>query len=539
MAIILTRPRRRGPTVRRRDVILILTATLIAFAALVAGWPAPSGSPARAAPPDEVLILAGAPSSIDPAGQGDIGSAAISAQLYESVTALDPSLTVRPALAASWDIEDGGRRIVFHLRDGLAFSDGGPLGAADVVRSWLRVIDPDRPSPLASLMIDVEGAAERLAGTVGEDGVALRATGNDVEVRLVRPAADFVAIVAGPTFAIVPPGFDGDGPIDADTFVGSGAYTVSAATPTGLTLLANERYWAGAPAIRTVQLIGDTGGRSAVAAFEDGDLDYTPISSSDAEWIRFDATLGPQLREVPSLSLEYLGFDTSRPPFDDARVRRAFAQAVDWARLVELATSDSTPANSMVPPGIPGRSDVDFVPSYDPDAARAALAEAGFPGGAGFPEVTYLTGGSPYASGLIADLERVLRIDVGLETMDFDSYFDRLTADPPAIWSLGWVADYPGRNDFLGVLLRSGQSNNYGRWSNAEFDAAIADAGAATDPVAANAAYDRAEAILQREAPVVPLAYGPGWALSREGLLGAQQNGLGILRIAGLDWADQ
>jgi oligopeptide transport system substrate-binding protein len=538
VATVLIGPPRRGPTVRSRNVALVLVATLIAVGVLVGGWPAATPRPAGAASPDEVRILSGAPQTIDPAAQGDIGSAAISAQLYESVTALDPSLVVRPALAASWDIEDGGRRIVFHLRDGLTFSDGTPLGAADVVRSWLRVIDPDRPSPLASLMIDVEGAAERLAGSVGEDGVALRATGNDIEVRLVRPASDFVAIVAGPTFAIVPPGFVG-GPIDPSSFVGSGPYTVSGVTPAGLTLTANSHYWAGAPAIRTVQLVGDLGGRSSVAAFEEDDLDYAPISSFDAAWIRFDANLGPQLRAVPSLSLEYLGFDTSRPPFDNADVRRAFAQAVDWRRVVELATSDATPANSMVPPGIPGRSDTDFLPKHDPDAARAALAAAGYPNGAGFPTVTYLTGGSAYASGMIADVERVLGIKVQIETMGFDTYFDRLAADPPAIWSLGWVADYPGRNDFLGVLLRSGQSNNYGRWSSAEFDAAITEAGAATDPVAENAAYDRAEAIVQRDVPVVPLAYGPGWALSRDGLLGAQENGLGILRMAGLDWADQ
>ncbi len=537
MAIILTRSRRHGPAARRRDIVL--AATLLAVAALVGAWPAGPPDSTRAAPPDEVLILSGAPQTLDPAGQGDIGSAAVTAQLFESVTALDPSLVVRPALAASWDIEDGGRKIVFHLRDGLTFSDGSPLRAADVVRSWLRVIDPARPSPLASLMIDVEGAAARLAGTVEEDQVGLLVTGNDIEVHLVRPAADFVAIVAGPTFAVVPPGFVGDAPIDADTFVGSGAFVVSAATLTGLTLTANERYWAGTPPIGTVKLVGDLGGRSSVSAFEDGDLDYTGISSSDAAWIRFDATLGPKLREVPSLSVEYLGFDTSRPPFDDVRVRRAFAGAVDWRRLVELADSESTPANSMVPPGIPGRSDADFLPKHDPEAARATLAEAGFPGGEGFPEVTFLTGGSAYASGMIADVRRELGITIRVETMDFDTYFDRLVVDPPAIWELGWVADYPGRNDFLGVLLRAGHSNNYGRWSNAEFDAAIDEAGAATDPAAANAAYDRAEAIVQREAPVVPLSYGPGWALSREGLLGAQQNGLGILRMAGLEWADQ
>ena len=106
------------------------------------------------------------------------------------------------------------------------------------------------------------------------------------------------------------------------------------------------------------------------------------------------------------------------------------------------------------------------------------------------------------------------------------------------MWALGWVADYPGRNDFLGVLLGSGASNNYGKWSSPTFDAAIADAVSAPDPEVASAAYDRAEAVVRDEVPVVPIEYGPGWALSRTGLLGAGQNGLGIVRMAGLAWAD-
>jgi ABC-type oligopeptide transport system substrate-binding subunit len=117
-------------------------------------------------------------------------------------------------------------------------------------------------------------------------------------------------------------------------------------------------------------------------------------------------------------------------------------------------------------------------------------------------------------------------------------YFERLESETPAMWSLGWVADYPGRNDFLGVLLGTGASNNYGGWSSPTFDAAIAEAVSATDPVVAAAAYDRAEAVVRDEVPVVPLVYGPGWSLSRTGLLGANQNGLGIVRMAGLAWAD-
>jgi oligopeptide transport system substrate-binding protein len=120
--------------------------------------------------------------------------------------------------------------------------------------------------------------------------------------------------------------------------------------------------------------------------------------------------------------------------------------------------------------------------------------------------------------------------------MEFDAYFDRLQNDAPAMWFLSWVADYPGRNDFLGVLLGSGANNNYGHWSSPEFDAAIDDAGAATDQAAAAAAFDRAEDVVQRDAPVIPMSYGSGWALSRDGLLGAAENGLSGVRLAGLAW---
>jgi ABC-type oligopeptide transport system substrate-binding subunit len=120
--------------------------------------------------------------------------------------------------------------------------------------------------------------------------------------------------------------------------------------------------------------------------------------------------------------------------------------------------------------------------------------------------------------------------------MDFDAYYDRLVADPPAIWSLGWIADYPGPDDFLGILLGSGRANNFGRWTSAEFDAAISSAGAAVEADARQAAFEEAERIVQAEAPVIPIAYGTTWALARDGLLGASENGLGIVRFAGLAW---
>ena len=518
----------------RRLIVLAVLATLFASC----------GGQALASPDRPVRILAGKPTTLDPAAQADAGSAAITAQLFESLTSFDADLHVRPALAESWRFDPGGRRVTFHLRPGLAFSDGTPLRASDVVRSWLRLIDPAHPSPLASLILDVDGAAAFLQGQASDPAsVGLHAddgTG-DLVVDLVRPATDFVNIVAGPTFAVVPPGIGAGAPVitPGPGFVGSGGYIVSNETATGLTLTSNPHYWAGKPAITTIELLSDLGGKGPVDAFAAGDIDYSPVSSIDATWLAYDATLGPQLRLVDSLSVEYYGFDTTKPPFSDARVRKAFGAAIDWRRMAALSGGDGTAqvANSMVPPGIPGRGDKDYVPAYDPAAARNLLAAAGYPGGAGFPATVLMTGGAAFDAAIVAEVKRELGITLQAETMG-DGYFDRLATDPPAMWALAWVADYPGPNDFLGVLLGTGASNNYGHWSAPAFDAAIAEAVSASDPAVASAAYDRAQSVVSDEVPVVPLVYGPGWALSRGGLLGAAQNGLGIVRMAGLAWAD-
>jgi ABC-type oligopeptide transport system substrate-binding subunit len=147
-----------------------------------------------------------------------------------------------------------------------------------------------------------------------------------------------------------------------------------------------------------------------------------------------------------------------------------------------------------------------------------------------------MTFGTAYDRAVVAEIKQVLGIDLAYETMSGD-YFTRLEDDPPELWSMGWVADYPAPNDFLGILLGTGSSNNYGGWSSSTFDTAIADALATTDPGAARAAFDRAEAIVRDEAPVIPLTYDVEWRLAREGLLGASENGLGITRMAGLAWS--
>ncbi len=500
---------------------------------------APASGDVGAGSKNAVTILGGDPTTLDPAVQGDVGSAQVTAQLFETLVAFDPSLNLRPALAGSWATGDGGRSITFRIRPGLKFSDGSALGAGDVVRSWLRLISPAHPSPLASLLDEIHGAAAYLAGkTTDVASVGLKAVGDTVVVTFDQPSTDFLAVVSGPSFGVVPSTMDDPATLAAGTFVGSGAYLLSARTGSELTLTANSLYWAGPAPIGTVHLLTTLNGRSPVEAFQAGTIDYAGIDPSDAAWLRYDATLGPQLRAVPSLSVTYFGFDVGQKPFDNPLVRKAFGQAVDWTRIVILASGGSlAAADSMVPPGIPGRSSRGFLPTYDPAAARAALAAAGYPGGVGLPKVTLVSTATGFEAPILADLHKNLGITVDSESMSFSDYFNRLAKDPPAFWSLSWVADYPGSNDFLGLLLGTGSSNNYGHWSSAAFDAAIAQARQATDPATASVAFDAAQSTVQAEVPVVPLAYGTGFALARTGLLGASDNGLGILRFAGLAWS--
>jgi oligopeptide transport system substrate-binding protein len=500
---------------------------------------AESTGPAIAADgPARARISGAQPLTWDPALAGDASSASVLAQVFEGLTAFDSESRVQPALADGWTVADDGRQITFHLREGISYSDGTRISAADVIGSWLRLIDPATPSPLASLLADVEGATDYQAGRATRDEVGLSADGQQLTVTFRRPATYFLAVTASPSLAVVPPAMRGRLALQPPSdIVVSGAYLPSVSGDQLIRLDANANYWAGPPPLAAIEIVTDLGGRSPVSAFQDGELDLTPVGSYDASWMKYDRALGPQLRRTDSFAVHYYGFDTTQPPFDDTRVRLAFAQAVDWSRLVRLGT-EGEPAGSMIPPGIAGHDGIDYRPAHDPEMARRLLAEAGYPAGADFPPVVLTSFGYGYEVAVAAEIEAELGISVPVEIFSFEDFLRRTSGnDRPSFWTLTWIADYPQAHDFLGLLLETGSSSNVGRWSNAEFDAAIAAAAATVDPLEQAAHYAAAQEVIRREAPAVPVEYGESWALSRNGLLGAVESSVGFVRLAGLDWA--
>ena len=213
------------------------------------------------------------------------------------------------------------------------------------MRSWLRLIDPDRPSPLASLALDIAGAEAYLRGTRPatrrRSGCMPTTAPATLVVDLVRPATDFVNIVAGPTLRGRPARASGTSAAALTPGQGlRGEWRLRPVRRRATTGLDpdRERRATGRvkPAITTIELVSDLGGRSAVDAFAAGDLDYTSVFGIDASWLAYDETLGPQLRLVDSLSVQYYGFDVTKAPFDDplrpAGVRRRPSTGGGWRR---------------------------------------------------------------------------------------------------------------------------------------------------------------------------------------------------------------
>ena len=490
--------------------------------------------PAHAA--DDVLrYLGGELKTLDPAHISDAADVQLLLQLYAGLTRLDENGEPYPSLAESWTVSDDGRTYTFTLRDGLRFSDGSPLRAEDVRRSWLRILDQATGTSAPDVLSVIRGAPERLDGGP-EDGVGIQAPdATTLVVELRHPAGYFPAITATPTAFVVPTTADAsDDWQTVDGFVGSGPYVVDSIDDTRLTLTANDQYVAGAPPIAEVQWIMQVESDS-VAAYNDDQVDLAGVSSFAASWIAYDPDFGPALHQAASLNVQYFGFDTSRPPFDDELVRIAFAAALDRERLVPLAEgAGGAPASSVVPPALwpEGLSD-DY--QYNPDTARRLLDEAGYVDRDDLGVITVADAGLGVGPA-VAAWEDELGVQITVEGMEFGDYLRALETEPPHIFTINWIADYPSPYALYSLLLLPDAASNYGDWTDSEFVRLLEAASAAETDAAQATAYREVDAYVDNLAPVIPWSYPTSWWLVRPGLRGLGNLTTGILDFGRVSW---
>jgi ABC-type transport system substrate-binding protein len=239
-------------------------------------------------------------------------------------------------------------------------------------------------------------------------------------------------------------------------------------------------------------------------------LNLTGVSLTEMDSVR-PRHPGEYVR-VPRLATGYIGFDVRRPPFDDVRVCRAFALAADRETLADVILKGyHLPATGgFVPPGMPGHSPGIGLP-YDPDQARHLLAEAGFPGGRGFPAVEAICVPSrlPHVGHLTARWREILGVEISWQFADAETWWGWLLSDPPQLLSAGWLADYPDPDSFLRTSTIPWSVG----WGNETCERLVEAARRVTDQPERMKLYRQAEKILIEEARILPLTYSSGHRL--------------------------
>jgi ABC-type oligopeptide transport system substrate-binding subunit len=468
-------------------------------------------APASPPPAPHALRLAPYdPVTLDPALDGVW-------QLFSGLVELTPELDVVPDVAQGWDTLDGGRKYLFHLRDDICWSDGVPVTAGDFEFAWKRVLDPATGSPYASSLYDIKGARAFHQGeTLDPGSVGIQARDKlTLVVELESPVAYFLQLAAnlGPMPAprhVVKK--LGQAWAEPEHLVTNGPFQLKSwKEDQPLLLVRNPQYhglYSGN--VQRVELFGRAtmNDRGLVSLYEADGLDHLYIGHlSDSEFLRAYQRNATDFIMPPIAAVFYYGFDVTRLPFDDVRVRRAFALATDIESGFPGPLAVPATRGGFVPEGMPAHQP-EIGLAYDLNGARQLLAEAGYPGGQGFPEIVSRVFPCGWGEGYrrvqqshwVEGLGIKMRW-VALSATEMDA---RRVEESPHTF-VDWVAAaYPDPD----AVLRLGIPWDWTGWSNERYTRLVEEARRTFDQGERMKLYKQADRILIEEAVVVPTEYG-------------------------------
>ena len=484
----------------------------------------------RSDPPADLVLVNGAePDSLDPAIISTQTEMRIVKALFEGLTRLEgKNATPEPGIAQRWDMSPDGVVYTFHLRTNAVWSTGQPIAAADFVWSWRRALAPETGAEYASQLFFIKGAEDYSTGKTNTatgkpftpDDVAVRALDpHTLRVELIGPTAFFLDLCAFPTLAVVPRFWvepHGDRWLLQSPVPTSGAYTLEFwRLNDRVRIRRNPRHWDAANILsERVDFLPIKSATTALNLYETGaadviwDKNLVPNELMDVLGKR------PDCHKFDYLGTYFFRFNMKRKPFTDVRVRKAFALALDRKKLVgKIARSGETPTAHFTPKGM-GVYEPPEGWGYDPEQARKLLAEAGFPGGQGFPPFHYLFKTDKLDEQVGVELQEIWRKELGvkmeLRAMEPKVYYSAQSALDYDLSRSSWIGDYNDPNTFLDMFM-SGNGNNRTGWANATYDNLIRTANLQTDPPKRAALLRQAETLLIRDdLPIVPLWFYAG-----------------------------
>jgi oligopeptide transport system substrate-binding protein len=481
--------------------------------------------------PDLVFINGAEPETLDPAVITGQPEERIVNALFEGLLRFDSHGRSVPGVASSWEISPDHLTYTFHLRPDARWSDGKPVTARDFVASWHRTLDPVTASAYNYQLFPVLGAEDFANGKTHDfSTVGVKALDDaTLQVSLHQPTSYFLDLCAFPTLDPVRTDLIakyGDDWVKPGRLVGNGAFLLEDWRLNDCILLKkNPRYWDAS----NVRL-----GRVQVLPISQANVAYNFYAAGQADLIMDKGLAPPSLLDVlkprpdfhaaPFLGIYFIRFNCAKGPFTDSRVRKAFSMAIDRKRITtKITRAGELAALTFVPPGIPGYDAPQGLPE-DPAAARSLLAEAGYPGGKGFPLTTYLYCEGELNEGVAVELQSMwkeqLGVTVQLARQEWKVYLNSLGSLDFGIARSSWVGDYPDPNTFLNLFL-SASGNNRTGWSNATYDDLIEKAAAEGDLGRRFEMLRQAEALLVHdEAPIAPLFFYVGIQLYDASRLG-------------------
>lgn len=486
---------------------------LACLAGLMAGC---SPSEPRA---DLVFVQSAEPETVDPALVTDQVSMRISEALFEGLCRVNEKGQPEPGVAERWDVSPDKKHYTFHLRANAVWSDGRPVIANDFVQSWHRVLDPLLGSEYASQLYLIQGAKEFNEGkTTDPTTIEARAV-NDrtLEVDLVNPTPYFIDMAAFLTLAPVPMEVvkrHGTSWIKPANLVGNGAYLLDEwKLDDHILLRKNPRYW-DAPNVKlaTVEVKPMQEANTALTYFVTGAADLMMDKGMVPPSLTDKLKQEPWFHTGPFLGTWFIRLNVTRPPFNDPRVCRAFAMAIDKKRITEKITRLGEPvAQSLAPPGAGQNYQPPPGLDYDVTKARALLAEAGFPNGKGLPRIEYLHMPLNMERNIAIELQAMwkenLGVEVGLIKQEQKIWLASMRSLDYAMCRSSWVGDYNDPNTFL-EMFTIGNGNNRTGFASKEYDALITAAGAEADVQKRNAIFQQAERMLISDAcAIIPIYF--------------------------------
>ncbi len=465
------------------------------------------------------------PQSLDPQViNGDPEHRVVMA-LMEGLLGEDPKdLRPVPGTAQSWDISPDGLTYTFHLRPNLRWSNGDAIVADDYVQSYKRALNPVFASPYAYLIFNyVPGAEDFYKGRTADfSKVGIRAPdGRTLVISLMHPVPYLLKVIANhwiwdalPIRAIAKLGAldRRDNPwTKPGNYVGNGPYLLKEWLPQQKIVVARNPYYWDAASVKSDQIefypIQDNAAEERM--FRTGELDATytlPLSKIDV----YRREHPDELHLEPLLATYYYQFNVTRPPFTDKRVRRALAMAIDREGIVrDVTRGGQRPAYAMNYPGTAGyTARARLIP--DLAEARRLLAEAGYPGGKGLPPIELLYNTQANHVSIAEAIQSMWRenlgVEITLQNEEWKVYEDATQHHNFQIARAGWIADYVDPQALLEIFA-SGSENNFTLWSNPQFDRLLHAALAAGDSPERYEDYQKMDAILVDECPIIPLYY--------------------------------